>query len=430
MKWVLWLLSLFAVAVASAFIVGRNEATVSLFWSPYRLDFSLNLVALLLILGFVFLHGVLRAVSALFDLPRQARRWRLLQKERSVHAALLDALALLLTGRYLRARKSAQLARDQERDLRTNLRLGESLPRHFGQLRVMADLIDAECAHALRDRRARDQSLAQALAHDPQGLQAQLSEVMDAARLGAARWALDDRDAESALRQMDELPRGLGRRTLALRLRLKASRLLRHHVMALETARLLTKHGAIAASASGSLLRGLAVSSLTECETLEQVSSLWAQLTPAETEDPKVARTAASRWLELGGDPAFALNWLLTQWTAWVQNPDVLSVAERSELTLVLAHALAALKPDAQWLQRLERAAVQWPNQAELLYLAACVFMCHGLWGKAQQSLERCATRLVHPDLRRQAGVRLAELAEQRGDQLLAAQNWKQAAQV
>jgi len=87
------------------------------------------------------------------------------------------------------------------------------------------------------------------------------------------------------------------------------------------------------------------------------------------------------------------------------------------------------LPPDADWLQRLERASQQWPQQAELAYLSACVFMRHSLWGKAQQALERCAPRLNDARLRRCAWVRLAELAEQRGDSAAAALHWKKAAQ-
>ena len=48
---------------------------------------------------------------------RQARQWRLQQKERALHAALLDALAQLLAGRFSRARKAAQAALAQERTL-------------------------------------------------------------------------------------------------------------------------------------------------------------------------------------------------------------------------------------------------------------------------------------------------------------------------
>ncbi len=430
MKWVLWLFGLFAVAVVSAFVAGHNEGSVTVFWPPYRLDVSINFFVWLAVLGFVFVYGVLRGVAVLLDLPRQARRWRLLQKERAVHAALLDALALMLTGRYVRARKAAIQTLALEENLRDQVRLGESLPRHMGQLRIIADLVAAESAHALRDRAARDQHLSQALASDPQGTQPHLAEALDAARLSAPRWTLGDRDAPLALRQLSELPHGLGRRTLALRLRLKASRLMHDHGMAIETARLLTKHGAFSESASASLLRSLALSSVADCPDTEQLARTWAQLTEAETQDPEVARAAAQRWLDLGGEPGRALQWLMPQWNAWLQNPDRFDHAQRQALTTLLEQALSTLPPDADWLQRLERASQQWPQQAEFAYLSACVFMRHSLWGKAQQALERCASRLGGVHLRRSAWTRLAELAEQRGDAAAAALHWKKAAQT
>ena len=70
--------------------------------------FAMTLLEAVLTLLFVTVHVALRALSALFELPHQARRWRLQQKERAMHAALLDALTQWMTGRYLRAVKSAQ----------------------------------------------------------------------------------------------------------------------------------------------------------------------------------------------------------------------------------------------------------------------------------------------------------------------------------
>lgn len=95
MRAALWFVALFGVAVASALLVGGNQSTVTVFWSPYRVDLSLNLVLLVLVVLFVMLHLAWRAMSALFELPHQARRWRLQQKERAMHAALLDALSEL-----------------------------------------------------------------------------------------------------------------------------------------------------------------------------------------------------------------------------------------------------------------------------------------------------------------------------------------------
>ena len=109
MRAALWLMALFAIAVASALFAGNNQGSVTVYWHPYRVDLSLNLVLLLLVGSFVLLHGAMRALSALLKIPQQARSWRLLQKERAMHVALLDAISHLYAGRFVRSRKSAEL---------------------------------------------------------------------------------------------------------------------------------------------------------------------------------------------------------------------------------------------------------------------------------------------------------------------------------
>lgn len=117
MRAALWFLALFGIASAVALFAGDNPGTITVYWAPYRIDLSLNLVLLLIAGAFVLMHFALRGLSALFSLPSQARQWRVQQKERALHAALLDALAQLLAGRFSRARKSALAALAQEKTL-------------------------------------------------------------------------------------------------------------------------------------------------------------------------------------------------------------------------------------------------------------------------------------------------------------------------
>ena len=74
MRSVFWLLGLAALAVALALLVGHNEATLTLFWPPYRFDASFNFVAFCLIAGFVLVHAALRAFAVLRELPAQAKQ--------------------------------------------------------------------------------------------------------------------------------------------------------------------------------------------------------------------------------------------------------------------------------------------------------------------------------------------------------------------
>src|SRR3569833_135075 len=154
-----WLLALFGIAVAGALFAGNNQGTVTLFWPPYRIDLSLNLVVLLLIASFFFVHAVMRALSALFDLPRQALRWRTQQKERAMHASLLEGISHLLAGRLARADVAAEAVLAQEASLTSS---GQK-PGNAAQLRAITNLLAAESAHALQDRAGREEHLQLAL---------------------------------------------------------------------------------------------------------------------------------------------------------------------------------------------------------------------------------------------------------------------------
>ena len=430
MRAALWLLALFGVAVAGALLAGNNQGLVTLFWAPYRLDLSINLVVLLWGLSFALMHLALRALAAFLELPHQARRWRAQQKERTLHAAVLESLALLMSGRYLRARKSAEHGLELADSLQAQATTSEPAPRHLPTLRALAHLIAAESAHVLRDQVSRDQHFQLGLAQANQTNLPVSGDVGDAARLSAARWALSDRDATAALDWLTQLPHGASRRTLALRLRLKAARLSGRQDLALDTARLLSKHGAFSPTASDSLLRSLVLSRLGQCHDSAQLTQTWTSLDRAERLMPDIALQAARRMLSVQGSARVVLNWLLPLWTGWGDRSVSLDTRQQLELIDVLEQALLADEPQADWLARTEQARLSQPQHMGLLYLYGRVCMRHSLWGKAQQMLERCAPQLTQPSLQRKAWCSVAELAEQRGDAAAASQAWRRAALI
>ena len=159
MRAALWFLALFGAAVAVALFAGNNQGTITVFWPPWRVDLSLNMVVLLLLGGFTLLYAALRGLSKLLQMPVRARLWRLQQKERAMHGALLDALSQMLAGRFLRARKAAESAIAQAGALDD---AKHRLP-HGTQLRTLAHLVAAESSHALQDKSTREAHLQQAL---------------------------------------------------------------------------------------------------------------------------------------------------------------------------------------------------------------------------------------------------------------------------
>ncbi len=426
MRAALWLLALFAVAVAAALFAGNNQGTLTLFWPPYRIDLSLNLVLITLTAAFVVFHLALRALAALFEMPLQARRWRAQQKERATHTALLDALGHLLAGRFIRARKAALAALAREKALDA---AGERLA-HGAQLRAMAHLVAAESAQALQDRTSRDEHLQQALDQTQGRLGASAQEIREGTQLRAARWALDERDVQASLGWLEALPVGAQRRTAALRIRLKAARLARQTAVALETARLLAKHRAFSPVAAQSLLRGLIGDLIQDAHDLPQLQRVWNALDASERLMPEIAAQAARRLLTVSGDGALACAWLLPVWEAAIERSTDLGVVQRVRLVRTLEDGLAAADAHAKrdWLARIELAQQRHPRDATLQYLAGKACMDRQLWGKAQQLLAPAAVALQDTELRASAWRALAELAEQRGDADAAAQAWKAAA--
>ncbi len=422
MRVALSILTLFAIAVAVALLAGNNQGTITLYWPPYWVDLSLNLVLLLLVALFVVLHVALRALAALFAIPAEARRWRLQHKERAMHVALLDALSHLIAGRFIRSRKAAELVLVQEAALD---RGGDKLS-YGARLRALSHLLAAESAHALQNRDARDAHFQQAL---EQSARRDAQETRDGVQLRAARWALDDRDANAALRWLDEMPLGASRRTVALRLRLKASRLARKTLVALDTARLLAKHKAFSESAGQSIVRGLALELLNGTHDPAQLQKIWLELDAAERSSPDIATAAAQRLLSLGGAVDVSRLWLLSVWERMVQAPDGgagvsggLTEVQRVKLIQALERGFAVAEgaPDAAWLTRIETAQLRNPGDAALQYLAGITCMHLQLWGKAQQLLKQSLPNLGDSALEQSAWTALAALAERRDDAVAA----------
>jgi HemY protein len=418
----LWLIGLFAIAVALALFAGNDPGTVTLFWPPHRVDISLNLFLLAIAMVFITLHFALRTLSAFFGLPQQARRWRLQQRERAIQLALLDSLSHLMGGRFVRARKSAELVVSLEEAV---ARSGEKLI-YAERLRALSHLLAAESAHALQDRKLREKHFHHALDH-ANARDAQ--ETRDGVQLRAARWALDDRDATKSMEWLDLMPQGAARRTIALRLRFKAARMAGRPFQALEVARLLTKHRAFSEMAGKSIARGLAIELVNGSHDPVQLQRTWDGLETSEREMPDVAMQAAQRLLEQGGDSVQALHWLLPVWTALVGRADALSPNQKVRLVRILERGFGAdgQPPDAQWLARIEAAQIANPRDAALQYMAGVVCMRLHLWGKAQQLLKQSLAMLQDHGLKRDAWRSLAEMAEQRQDANGATEAYRQA---
>lgn len=415
MRSVIWLVLLSAAAVVAALTFGRNDGLVSVYWEHWRLDVSLNLFLIALVVSCFVLVTVIRAINSLVTLPVRAREWRVLKRERAAQAALREALAELFAARFTRSHKAARRA----------LAIQSSTPELDGdhELRLLAHLLAAASAHRLQDRARREQELGEVFQLSRHGLLARAAD--DGARLLAAEWALEDRDAPRALQMLAELPAGAARRTQALRLKLQASRLDHQPLEALRTARLLAKHQGFSPVAAQGLLRSLACEAIeTSAHDADQLRRVWLQLDNADRRDPWVVARAARRAAEFGA-PEEARAWLKPFW----DRIGDLSAEEREEIALALLPALDGLGPD--WLPRLEAALLAFPGEPAVAAAVGAAFAQRQLWGKAVRLLEDAArSPALAPAARRQAWRRLAELAREQGETDRAATCDRAAAQI
>jgi HemY protein len=386
MRVVIWFVLLFTAAVVAATTLGTNDGLVTFYWRSWRLDLSLNLFLILLIGTCFVLVTVIQAISGLLGLPQRAHAWRVARRDRSAQAAFRDALAQYFGGRYTRAQRSAQRA----------LAIQGDTPElaQDNEFTVLGHLLAAGSAHRLQDRTGRDQALRQAFDLSSRSPAARSAE--EGARLLAAEWALDDRDAPRAAELLAALPVGVARRTHALRLKLQAA----------------------------GLLRSLAFETLDGAHDVDQLRRVWLQFDPVDRRDPFVAARAATRAAELGvGDEA--RGWLRPFWDRIGE----LAADERAALALALVSAVPGLGPE--WLPRLEAAAQTFPRDGAVALAVGSALSERQLWGKSRRLLEQAAAdvELAVP-ARRKAWLALARLAQQEDDAGRAAQAFEAAARL
>ena len=412
MRLAIWFVLLFAVAVVAAATFGTNDGLASFYWGAWRLDLSLNFFILVLIATCFLLVAVIQGINSLVGLPRRAREWRTARRDRTGQAALREALAQYFGGRYTRAQKSAQRA----------LAIQAETPElaQDNEFTVLGHLLAAGSAHRLQNRAARDEALRRALDLSHGSPAARSAE--EGARLLAAEWALDDRDAPRAIELLNALPIGVARRTHALRLKLQAARLGRQPQEALKTARSLVKHQGFSSVAAAGLVRSLAFESLDTVHDADQLRRLWTSFDGADRRDPFIAARAALQASALGA-PEDARAWLRPFW----EQIGALGAEDRAAVAAALAGSVRGIGPE--WLPRLESALQVLPRDGAVALAAGKALAARGLWGKAKSLLEQAADDpALAVGARRDAWIALAELAVQEGHAARASQCYEKAA--
>ncbi len=370
MKFLVWLLILFAIAVAVTMST-HNPGYVQLVYPPYRIELSLTLFVFLLLGMFVLGHFSVRLISAALRLPEYVRFFREERAQKKGRAAMMEALTAFFEGRYAMAEQAAVRAMD------------------LGEKSVLNSIIAARAAHEQHEYDKRDVYL-----HEAEGK----SVGEETMRLMAkAEFLLDEKQPQSALSSLRELnDTGIRKHVGALNLELKAQQQARNWEAVLDVVSQLEKRDAIDNNVAEQLRQQAWLERLNRHDQdIEGLRSAWKSIPNDFKRRTRIAAVAAQSFFRLG-DAASARHVLSESLDAqW--DSDLVSLYG----TLHEGDTIKQIEQAERWLQVHN-------TDAGLLLVLGKLCLHQGLWGKAQSYLE--ASSGLRPS--REAFTALAQLAE------------------
>jgi HemY protein len=143
MRVLLRVLAILALAVALTIAVKYNAGYVVIVDPPYRAEFSLSLMIVILLAAFFLAYGLLRLGAHTLNLPAEVHAFKQERQREKARAAMREGVEAFAAGHYAKAEKLAASAMEQGEEAETNA------------------LIAARCAHALGAFDRRDAYLAQ-----------------------------------------------------------------------------------------------------------------------------------------------------------------------------------------------------------------------------------------------------------------------------
>jgi len=383
-KFLIWLLFILGGAVALSLVFGSNDGYVLVVQPPYRVEFSLNLLVILLVVGFASLHGTLRLIQYTLHLPESVHKFKQVQRQKEAHESMLEGLHALVEGRWEKAETAAARA----------LELGEDAG--------LSALVAARAAHRLKHRAKRDFYLAEAERLAPEAAVSRL--------LTQTELLLDGREYSEALRPLQQLEKIEPNYAPGLKLLLKIHQRLGNWEQVQATVTRLEKRGAIEP------VHKLQVLYHTHQQLLErhagnarELLAYWKKIPEATRLQTQMARLGVRHFLA-AGDGATAAQII------------EMSLTKHWDSALAGRYGDCAGEDTLKQLQQSEFWLKDHHDDAGLLLSLGNLCLRQELWGKAQSYLE--ASISVAPSSA--AHLALARLLERRGQQEAAYQQYRQ----
>lgn len=374
MRWLFWLLLILALAVGVDLVASSNSGYVLIVRPPYRLELSLNLLLVLIVLAFVLLHLTLRFINYTRRLPASVRKYKEEQRLRRGHAALVESLHAMVEGHYAAAQKAAARAFD----------LGEDAE--------LSALIAARASHKLGEKSRRDYYLEEAGQRAPGKPLGRL--------LLQTELLLDDRQYSEALEVLQQLKKLEPDHPAALRLELKLQMRLQNWQQALTLLQEL-QNDEVIDNWQVKEMRQVAHRHLMQryVNDLAALTDHWRQMAEEDRLNPRLAHMAATIFIRLGAhmqaleivDASLSRHW-------------------DSDLAELLGECVST-NPQKLLLQA-ERWLLLHEGDDKLLLALGNICSRMQLWGKAESYLE--ASISVRPSA--EAHLALARVLENRGE--------------
>lgn len=377
MKYVFWILLLFAAAVALS-ISSHNPAYVLLVYPPYRIELSLTLFVALLLLAFVFGYALLRLMLAATQLPAYVRKFRLERAQAKARRLLDEALGAFFEGRYAAAEKAAAQAMES------------------GERSALYAIIAARSAHELNEYEKRDAYLSSAEEKSVGDTTMRL--------MATSKFMLDQRDAQAALKALQELrDSGVKNHPGALSLELKAQQQAGNWNRVLDLLEQLEKRKAIDVTAAAQFRQQAWLENIRQQESMDGLTDCLAKIPSDFKRRSKITAVAVQQLIRFGG--CSQAQQLLT---------DSLNAQWDSELVALFGNCEPAAGHSGNVIAQIEQAE-KWlkfhKEDAGLLLALGRLCLYQGLWGKAQSYLE--ASLSIAPG--KEAYAVLVQLAERMG---------------
>ncbi len=347
MRWLIWVLVLFCVAVALAVVARFSNGNIAIFWPPYRVDLSVNLAVALLVVSFVLLHLALLGLRKFSKMTGDVKQYRENRTRDKATESLRQALMAGFEGRFGRVERLAREA--------------QTLP----ETATIASLLGARAAHKMRQYHRRDEWLAQI--QDPLGQNAKL--------ITQAELWVEEQRPDDALKSIGEAQRSGIRHIHVMRIALRAHEQNAEWADVIRLTKILDKRGALHEAASQQH-RINAYRQLALTVDGPALTKLWLEVRSAQDIRSRLAGGFAARFEELGNSQAAR---------------QVYEEELEQQFNAVFVRRYLALGGQAlpEKLAMVERWQQQYGKEPELLLAMGQLCRIEKLWGKAQSLLEQ-----------------------------------------